>query len=54
MDYSGGNDIVEKDFIEIPFQYMSADKLKKLGWSKKHSFEEGVKKTIQWYTNYLY
>jgi CDP-glucose 4,6-dehydratase len=53
MNYSGGSEIVKKDFIEIPFQYMSADKLKKLGWTKKYSFEEGLKKTINWYINYL-
>jgi dTDP-glucose 4,6-dehydratase len=42
-------DIIEKDFIEIPFQYMSAEKLKKLGWKKKYTFKNGLNKTIEWY-----
>jgi CDP-glucose 4,6-dehydratase len=49
MKYNGEIDIIEKDFIEIPFQYMSADKLKKLGWKKKYSFLNGLEKTIKWY-----
>ena len=42
-------EIMEKDFLEIPFQYMSANKLKSLGWHKVHSFKEGLIKTISWY-----
>ena len=49
MNYNDGFDIIEKDFIEIPFQYMSADKIKELGWKKRNSFKEGLKKTIEWY-----
>jgi CDP-glucose 4,6-dehydratase len=49
MNYNGGFDVIEKDFIEIPFQYMSADKLKSLGWKKNNSFLEGLKKTVDWY-----
>ena len=49
MNYNGGFDVIEKDFIEIPFQYMSADKLKSLGWKKNNSFFEGLKKTVDWY-----
>ena len=49
MKYDGEVDIIEKNFIEIPFQYMSADKLKKLGWKKKYSFLNGLEKTIKWY-----
>ena len=51
MNFKKGYDIIEKDFLEIPFQYMSANKLKKLGWEKRHTFEEGLKKTIEWYKN---
>lgn len=53
MDYSGGNEVIDKDFLEIPFQYMSADKLKQLGWSKKYTFEKGLNETIKWYQEYL-
>jgi CDP-glucose 4,6-dehydratase len=49
MNYTDGIDIIDKDFIEIPFQYMSAEKLKSLGWKKTHSFSEGLQKTIDWY-----
>lgn len=49
MEHTGGIDIIHKDFIEIPFQYMSADKLKSLGWNKTHSFDDGLLKTIEWY-----
>tara|TARA_R110000796_G_scaffold222600_1_gene338795 strand:- start:124 stop:1062 length:939 start_codon:yes stop_codon:yes gene_type:complete len=53
MNYSGGNEVIEKDFLEIPFQYMSADKLKGLGWTKKYTFKQGLDKTIKWYKEYL-
>jgi len=53
MKYGDGYSIMKKDFIEIPFQYMSADKLKKLGWNKTHTFKDGLKKTIEWYKNKL-
>ena len=49
LDFDGGYEVMEKDFLEIPFQYMSADKLKSLGWCKVHSFREGLIKTISWY-----
>jgi dTDP-glucose 4,6-dehydratase len=49
MNYSGDIDIIEKNFIEIPFQYMSAEKLKSLGWTKRYTFTDGLKKTIKWY-----
>ena len=51
LEFNEGYEIIEKDFLEIPFQYMSADKLKSLGWSKSHSFKEGLIKTIDWYKN---
>jgi len=49
MEFTEGYEVMGKDFLEIPFQYMSADKLKSLGWSKKHSFNQGLVKTIKWY-----
>jgi CDP-glucose 4,6-dehydratase len=49
LNFDGGYEVMEKDFLEIPFQYMSADKLKSLGWRKVHSFREGLIKTISWY-----
>jgi len=42
-------DIIQKDFIEIPEQYLSADKLRALGWEKKVFQWEGIEKTVQWY-----
>ena len=49
MDYQGDIDIIGKDFLEIPFQYLSADKLKALGWEKKMQLTEGLIQTIAWY-----
>ena len=47
-----------KDHIEFvsdrPFNdvryYISSDKLKKLGWEEVTSFDEGLKKTVDWYS----
>ena len=50
MDYEGGIDIIGKDFIEIPNQYLSAEKLKALGWEKKMMLTEGLIQTINWYS----
>ncbi|NQU17434.1 MAG: GDP-mannose 4,6-dehydratase [Candidatus Saganbacteria bacterium] len=39
---------------EIKHQYLSAKKAKQtLGWTAKYSLEEGLKETIDWYTNFL-
>ncbi len=39
---------------EIDCQYMGFDKVKEhFGWSPKHSFSEGVAKTIEWFQGYL-
>lgn len=48
-----GFDLIERDLKEIPFQYLSAEKLKSLGWSKKVSFEDGIRRTIEWYMEHL-
>jgi len=46
-------DIVTRNLQEIPFQYLSADKLKSLGWYKKVSFNDGILHTIAWYKDHL-
>lgn len=39
---------------EIPAQYLSSEKAKKvLGWSATYDFEEGLKRTVPWYLEYL-
>lgn len=46
--------ILDKAKNEIKDQYLSSEKAKKvLNWEAKHSFEEGVKKTIDWYKDYF-
>lgn len=50
MDYTGDIDIVQKDFYEIPKQWLSSDKLKALGWEKKVSLTEGLIQTINSYS----
>ncbi len=37
------------NFIEIPDQYIDASKLFALGFEPKVTFEEGIKRTIDWY-----
>lgn len=49
MNYAWGYEVIGKDFLEIPFQYLSANKLNELGWSKKTNIDEGLIKTINWY-----
>jgi len=39
---------------EIQCQYLSSEKARKLlGWSVKHSLDEGLKETVEWYKKYL-
>lgn len=39
---------------EIPHQFLSAQKARtELGWEPSFSLEEGLRRTIEWYTNYL-
>ena len=39
---------------EIPHQYLSAAKARAmLGWKPKHTLEEGLQKTIEWYREFL-
>jgi CDP-glucose 4,6-dehydratase len=51
MNWGGGIDIIEKSFPEITTQYLSSDKIKQIGWKPSISIEDGIKKTINWYTN---
>ncbi len=39
---------------EIPHQYLSAEKARNmLGWKPKHTLEEGLRKTIEWYKEFF-
>ena len=39
---------------EIDTQYMDYEKVNKFfDWSPEHSFDEGLEKTIKWFTDYL-
>jgi len=51
MEWKGGINFIEKSFPEIQFQYLSAERLKKLGWTKQICLEAGLKNTIQWYAS---
>ncbi len=42
--------IVQKDFFEIPAQYIDANKLMSLGWAPKINLSEGLDLTIDWYS----
>jgi len=46
---SEGVEIVEKEFPEIPFQWMDGTKLSSLGWSPTVSLDDGLQLTIDWY-----
>lgn len=46
-----GVEIIEKSFPEIPFQWMDGGKLAALGWAPKVGFDEGLKKSSDWYTD---
>lgn len=37
----------ESPFWEIPYQYLSSEKIGKLGWAPKVSLDEGLHRTIQ-------
>jgi len=46
---SSGYDIIDRDFPEIPFQWMDGSKLKALGWDAKVSFRDGIERCFSWY-----
>jgi len=49
MEVGGDIEIIERPFKEIPFQYLSADKLKALGWQKTFGLSIGLIDTIDEY-----
>jgi CDP-glucose 4,6-dehydratase len=49
MDWKNGIEIVNKSFPEIKMQYLSSEKIKKIGWTPQVYFNEGLQKTIDWY-----
>lgn len=40
--------VEDRDFNDFRYE-VNAEKLIELGWKQKHSFEEGMNKTIDWY-----
>jgi len=42
-------ELIDRPFTEIPFQYLSSEKLKALGWEKRVGISEGLESTIKWY-----
>jgi CDP-glucose 4,6-dehydratase len=47
--------ILNESTNEIPHQYLSAKKAREvLGWRPAHTMEEGLKKTIEWYKNFIF
>jgi nucleoside-diphosphate-sugar epimerase len=37
------------NFIEIPDQYLNSSKIQRLGFKPRTDFQDGLRKTIQWY-----
>ncbi len=50
MDWENGIELVDKAFPEIKLQYLSSNKINSLGWYPKVTMQEGLKKTIDWYS----
>jgi CDP-glucose 4,6-dehydratase len=53
MNWIGGIDYIERPFGEIPFQYLSSEKIQKLGWNKTVKFNVGLKASINWYLEHI-
>ena len=53
MGYEEGIEIVEKSFPEIKNQYLSSEKISKIGWQPKVTLNEGLQRTINWYKSKL-
>ncbi|NPE27141.1 NAD(P)-dependent oxidoreductase [Methanococcoides sp. SA1] len=51
FDKNVGTFVKPSQFKEIEEQYIDATKLKSIGWSPRVSLEEGLKKSIEFYTN---
>ncbi len=45
--------IIDKDFIEIKEQWLDATKLQALGWECKFNLEDGLARTVDWYSDYM-
>jgi CDP-glucose 4,6-dehydratase len=45
-----GVDVVEKDFPEIPHQWMDGSKIAKMGWEAKVDLITGISNCVEWYT----
>lgn len=48
-DYKGDVTVVNRHFTEIPYQYLSATKLKGLGWRPQVDITIGLSKSIEYY-----
>ena len=48
---SNGFAVVEKDFPEIPHQWMDGSKIMSLGWTAQVGFDDGLARTINWYVD---
>ena len=54
MDSSAELDVRGEASHEIPRQYLSAEKARRvLDWSPSYELDEALRRTIQWYTNFL-
>ena len=53
MDVEISPQLVPAEFKEIRSQYLTSEKIRGLGWQPKTSFEEGLKRTIEWYRRFL-
>lgn len=45
--------LVPSGFKEIRSQYLTSEKIRSLGWQPKVDFEEGLRRTIEWYRRFL-
>jgi CDP-glucose 4,6-dehydratase len=52
VGFKGEPEVVDKDFIEIKEQYLDSAKIERLGWKCTHSIDQGLEKTVDWYTRY--
>jgi len=53
MDTKFEIELVPTYFKEIKSQHLSSEKIRKLGWQPKITFEAGLRKTIEWYRRFL-
>jgi len=44
--------LIDKDFYDLPEQYLDATKLMSLGWEPSVTLEEGLDESIKWYSEY--